>query len=110
MINVNVNAKLDKIKSKSPKLKKNAVTYVANELLRKSEPYIPFDTGMLRDSGISHSVPEQGKLIWKTPYAKAQWLYGKSKGLRGKQWALRAWADHGKLIIKNTKRIAAGRG
>lgn len=98
-----------KLYAKSAGLKKRAVTFVGNELLRKCDPYVPLDTGMLRDSGVSHSKPEDGYLMWKTPYAAKQWRYGKSKGLRGRKWALRAWADHGKMIIKSARIIAAGK-
>ena len=107
-IKVKINANLNNLKAKSTQLKTKAVTYVADELLDKCSKYIPFDTGMMRDSGVSHSVTEQGKLVWKTPYVKKQWLYGKSKGLRGKQWALRAWADYRTLILKNAQKIANG--
>lgn len=98
-----------KLHAKSETLKQQAVTFVGNELLRKCDPYVPLDTGMLRDSGITHSKPEDGYLMWKTPYAIKQWRYGKSKGLRGKKWALRAWADHKKFILKSARKIAAGK-
>lgn len=109
MTKIKVNTKLDGLKAKSPELKKAAVRYTADELLKKCDVYIPHDTGMMRDSGIAHSVPEEGRLIWKTPYVKYQWQHGKSKGLRGRQWALRAWADHGRLIVKNAGKVAKGK-
>lgn len=109
IIKVKMNFNTKKLKAKFETLKKNAVTFVGNELLRKCDPYVPFDTGMLRDSGVSHSKPEDGYLMWKTPYAIKQWRYGKSRGLRGKKWALRAWADHGKIILKNARNIASGK-
>lgn len=109
IIKVKINFNTKKLHAKSEALKKNAVTFVGNELLRKCDPYVPFDTGMLRDSGVSHSKPEDGYLMWKTPYAIKQWRYGKSRGLRGKKWALRAWADHGKIILKNARNIASGK-
>lgn len=108
MITIKLNANLDNLKAKSSQLKAKAVTYVSNELLKKCDIYIPFDTGMMRDSGISHSVAEQGKLVWKTPYVKKQWLNGRANGLRGKQWALRAWADYRTLILKNAQKMANG--
>ena len=108
IIKVKMNFNTKKLKAKSETLKKNAVTFVGNELLRKCDPYVPFDTGMLRDSGISHSKPEDGYLLWKTPYAAVQWYAGVSRGLRGKKLALRAWADHGKLILKNARILAKG--
>ena len=106
ILKVKINFNPKQLHAKSDALKKQAVTFVGNELLRKCDPYVPFDTGMLRDSGVSHSKPAQGYLMWKTPYAVKQWRYGKSKGLRGRKWALRAWADHGKMILKSARIIA----
>ena len=86
----------------------HAKSAVLKQQAQEFDPYVPFDTGMLRDSGISHSKPEEGYLLWKTPYAAVQWYAGVSRGLRGKKWALRAWADHGKLILKNARILAKG--
>ena len=47
--------------------------------------------------------------MWKTPYAAKQGYNGRANGLRGKKWALRAWADYGKLILKSAKQIAGGK-
>lgn len=107
--NIKIKSNFSGIKAKSPELCQKTVNYVASELLRKSDPYVPFDTGMLRDSGISHSVPAQGKLIWRTPYAKNQWHNGRSNGLRGRKWALRAWADYKKIILANANQILSGK-
>ena len=107
--NIKIKSNFSNIKAKSPELRQKTVNYVASELLRKSDPYVPFDTGMLRDSGISHSVPAQGKLIWRTPYAKNQWHNGSSNGLRGRKWALRAWADYKKIILANANQILSGK-
>lgn len=109
MTKFKVKANLSGIQAKSPEYRKKAVTYVANELLKKCDPYVPFRTGMLRDSGIAHSVPKQGRLVWKTPYAENQWEYGKSRGLRGRLWAKRAWLDNRKYILSNAKSVAAGK-
>lgn len=109
IIKVKMNFNTKKLHAKSAELKQQAVTFVGNELLRKCDPYVPVDTKTLKRSGITHSKPEQGYLMWKTDYAIKQWRYGKSKGLRGKKWALRAWADHGKLILKNARLIARGK-
>ena len=107
-IKVKINANLDNLKAKSSELKARAVTYVTNQLLDKSEIYIPVDTGVMRDSGALHSVTEQRKLVWQTPYVRYQWLNGRANDLRGKQWALRAWADYRTLILKNAQKMANG--
>ena len=109
IIKVGIHFNTKQLHAKSAALKQQAQEFVGNELLRKCDPYVPFDTGMLRDSGISHSKPAEGYLLWKTPYAAVQWYAGVSRGLRGKKWALRAWADHGKLILKSARSIAKGK-
>lgn len=109
IIKVKINFNTKKLHAKSEALKKKAVTFVGNELLSKSELYIPVDTGSLRDSGIMKSNTSKTYLMWTTDYAIKQWRYGKSRGLRGKKWALRAWADHGKIILKNARNIASGK-
>ncbi|WP_295219763.1 minor capsid protein [Ruminococcus sp.] len=109
IIKVKINFNTKKLHAKSAELKQQAVTFVGNELLRKSELYIPIDTGSLRDSGIMKSDTSKTYLMWTTDYAIKQWRYGKSKGLRGRKWALRAWTDHGKLILKNARLIARGK-
>ena len=43
--------------------------YVANEALRLSEPYVPFATGRLSQSG---HVENDKEIVWKTPYARYQ--------------------------------------
>ena len=39
-------------------------------LLEGMEPYLPHDTGMLRNSGIINTVIGSGELVWRTPYAR----------------------------------------
>ena len=108
IIKVGIHFNTKQLHAKSAALKQQTQEYVVNELLRKCDHNVPFANGMLRDSGISHSKPADGYLMWKTPYAAVQWYAGASRGLRGKKWALRAWADHGKLILKNARILAKG--
>lgn len=37
----------------------------ANEILRLSDPYVPFDVGSLRDSG---HIEDDTDVVWNTPY------------------------------------------
>ena len=39
-------------------------------ILESIEPYMPFDTGELRNSGYRNTVIGSGKLVWRTPYAR----------------------------------------
>ena len=82
--------------------------YVDNAVLRFCDPYVPKDTGMLIDSGITHTNIGSGKVRYVTPYAKYQY-YGVSKnghalkyrggGMRGKRWFERMKADHLRDIL-----------
>ena len=42
----------------------------ANEILRLSDPYVPFDQGTLRDSG---HIENGNEVVWSTPYAHYMW-------------------------------------
>lgn len=44
--------------------------FVANEVLRLSEPYVPMAVGNLKDSG---HVEDGIDVVWKTPYAHYVW-------------------------------------
>lgn len=85
--------------------------YVDNAVLRFCAPYVPMDTGMLIDSGITHTVIGSGTVKYSTPYARYQY-YGVSKnghalhyrggGMRGKLWFERMKADHLRDILSGT--------
>ena len=114
MIRIKVTPHLGRIKAKIPAIRQRVTTFVGDELLRKSDPYIPLDTSMLRDSGVMHSDRKKSTLIWDVPYAKPQWEHGTGRhnnttGLRGKKWADRAWIDHKKTILSAANRMTKGR-
>ena len=44
-------------------------------VLQDSNYYVPKDTGKLEESGILNTVIGSGEVIWRTPYARAQY-YG----------------------------------
>lgn len=66
---------LDKIEA----MRKRAVFAVTNEALTDLNEYVPFDTGALMGSSLSHSVIEDGHIEWVTPYAAILWR-GTRKG------------------------------
>lgn len=73
-------------------------TMFDQEVLRRTEPYVPLDSGVLKDSPLLASAIGQGLLVWSTPYAAAQ--YYNTAGsrsydpLRGGHWAERMKADN----------------
>ncbi len=64
-------------------------------ILQTCDPYVPFDTGMLKDSGILNTAIGSGEIEYNTPYARRQYYENKGgSGVRGKLWFERAKADH----------------
>lgn len=87
----------------------NVQQYVDSEVLRKCQPYVPFDTGILDQSGIMNTRIGSGQVIYRTPYAR-RWYYinAKFQGApqRGKQWFERMKNDGGKeAILREAKKI-----
>lgn len=68
------------------------------EVLRRTDPYVPLDTGMLKNTALLASDIGGGELVWSTPYAAAQYYNTASSrpydALRGGHWAERMKADH----------------
>lgn len=88
--------------------------YIDSTVINGVEPYVPFKIGTLTKSGILHSKIGQGKIIWRTPYARYLWYGKSSRGkdlvfnqkrhpLAGKFWALRYKSDH----IEELRRMVA---
>jgi hypothetical protein len=102
-----------------------AQMYVDNEVLRLSDPYIPFQSGMLKKSGILGTEIGSGTVVWNAPYARYLY-YGKAMGgvapkhvlnknltyhgapQRGAFWFERMKADKGKQILRGAARLAGG--
>ncbi len=52
---------------------KQGLGKLSTEILNDCNQYCKEDTGMLIASSLEHSKPEEGKLIWQTPYARIQY-------------------------------------
>ena len=46
---------------------------LSEEILNDCNQYCKMDTGFLIMSSMLNSVPEEGKLVWRTPYARRQY-------------------------------------
>lgn len=68
--------------------------FLANELRRRSDKYVPFRAGILKNT----AIVRPGQIIYNTPYARRQWYEHKGNGLRGKQWCMRCWTAEGHEI------------
>jgi hypothetical protein len=89
----------------------NAQKFMAYEILRLSEPYIPLKTGALIRSG---TVEEEGGNVtvqWTVPYARYQYFSPRRPGsptgpLRGPYWFERMKATHMKRILERARGLA----
>lgn len=117
---------------------KRAQMFVDSEVLRLCEPYVPFQTGTLRNSGVLGTMVSgcgAGKVVWNIKYARFLY-YGKimvgvesrsawaklgepkvvtdrdltyhGAPKRGAFWFKRMKADHGKTIIAGAQKIVKG--
>lgn len=82
------------------------VQYAFSQQVAKTvDPYVPFDTGTLKNSVNQASNFKEGLLVYNTPYARRQYylheqgtcLHGET-GLRGSYWGQRALADIGEHL------------
>lgn len=96
---------------------------IDSEVLRRSDPYVPFDTGFLKKSGILATKIGSGLVEYNAPYADEQYYHNDGRGkqgltkhnkhnykcLRGKLWFERMKSDHLQDIIKTAKEKAGGK-
>lgn len=90
-----------------------AQKFVDSEILRLSEPYTPFQTGILKMSGTLGTVVGSGLVRYIAPYAQKRYytpsVIGNATGkLRGFMWFERMKTDHGRKIVDGAKKIAGG--
>lgn len=52
---------------------KNALPLLCEEILNDCNQFCKMDSGTLIASSQVHSRPQEGKLIWQTPYARRQY-------------------------------------
>lgn len=80
--------------------------FIDSEVLRRTDPYVPMDTGALKRSGIQHTKVGSGEVIYKTPYARRQYFTNQGDGLRGSRWFERMKADNKKSILDGAKKMS----
>jgi hypothetical protein len=86
--------------------------FVDSEVLRLSEPFIPFLTGTLIKTGILGTDVGSGLVQWIAPYSKRQYYKGRAPGtssfgpLRGRLWFERMKEVNGNQIIEGARKLA----
>lgn len=90
---------------------------IDNEVLRRSDPYVPFRSGALKKSGVTGTKIGSGEVNYEATHADENYYHNKGKGkqgtskggLRGKFWFERMKADHLQDILKTAKEKAGGK-
>ena len=66
---------------------------LSEEILNDCNQYCKEDTGALIASSLTHSRPQEGKLIWQTPYARRQYWEIQTALTKGRAWR---WCEYAK--------------
>lgn len=70
---VRINVPKHAIEAKVQNAWDKGLPYLSEEILNDCNLYCKQDNGMLIASSLAHSRPQQGLLIWQTPYARRQY-------------------------------------
>lgn len=82
---------------------KPAQRYIDSEILRKADPYVPFQTGSLKRSGITGTKVGSGIIRYTAPYAEKRYRVAKTSGKRGPRWIERMLANHRAEIARGAQ-------
>lgn len=85
---------------------KLAQRFLVSEIRRHSDPYVPLRSGPLKNT----AVEEVDRVRYITPYAVRQYFENKGRGLRGKEWDKRMWANKGPTIINSVAKFIRTKG
>lgn len=83
---------------------------LAEEIVRTTDPYVPMQTGMLKNTVRITQTSGGTQIHYTQPYARAQYYGGRAPGtsdtgpLRGRYWFERSKADHKSEWIEMLKR------
>lgn len=81
--------------------------YIDRAVMDFCEPYVPFDTGALKESPRTCSPPGEGRVVYGVPYARRQYFENKGDGgLRGARWFDRMKADRLGEIVEGAAFVA----
>ena len=85
----------------------NGLFKLSSEILADCNEYCKEDQGTLIASSNVHSRPQEGKLIWETPYAKRQYWEIRTSLTPGRTWK---WCETAKRKHKSRWNRLAERG
>lgn len=106
---VTITTNIPLIKLKVNSAWKKTLVPLAEQALTDCNYYVRQDTGALRSSSLSASIPREGLLIWNTPYAKRVYYTGSpSKEVNPNaslMWCEKAHAERGRDWQKIAQRL-----
>ena len=87
--------------------------FIDSEVLRLTDPYVPKDRGILKESGTQHTKIGSGKVIYRTPYARRMYYNPQynfqGAPMRGAYWFERFKANHRDEVLRGAKKIAGAK-
>lgn len=84
--------------------------YIDRAVMDCCEPYVPVETGALKNSPYTCSPPGGGEVVYGVAYARKQYYENKGDGgLRGARWFDRMKADRCGEIVEGAAKTAGGR-
>lgn len=90
-----------------------AQRFVDSEVLRLTDPYVPMDSGTLRQSGIQNTNIGSGLVRYRTPYARRLYYNPQfnfqGAPMRGGKWFERMKQNNKDTILRGAARIAGGK-
>jgi hypothetical protein len=75
-----------------------------HEVRRQMDPYVPMDTGVLKNS----AAESDHAVTYNTPYARRQYYENRGRGLRGRQWDKRMLADRRDALVRFVENMMGG--
>ena len=108
---VRFNIDANKIQDKMDNAWKNGLEMLSSQVLKDCNQYCKEDTGMLIMSSFIHSKLNEGKLIWRTPYAARQYYeirtaYKDVNSNASWRWCEVAKTNHGERWKRQAQAIA----
>ncbi|MEG1106604.1 MAG: minor capsid protein [Eubacterium sp.] len=100
--------------------------YFAQMLKRLADPYVPFDTGILKNTAYIMQNKQGAFIVYPQIYSRYHWhgkvmvgrapkqvtninLKHRNGRRRGPFWTQRMWADRGNEIVKRVAKYTGGR-
>lgn len=83
---VKINIDPEKIGAKVDEAWRKSLFYLTEEIRNDCNKYVKYDQGILSASSATHSKPQEGKIVWDTPYAKRQYWEIKTSLTQGRTW------------------------